>query len=94
VVHAGHRRAGQNRVVPLPPEFVVAQDGQEKQDCELAAAKRWLTAWGSHYPRRITLLGDDLYCHQPFCEAVRQQQMDFLLRLQTRFPRPAVRMGG
>ena len=24
------------------------------------------------------LLGDDLYCHQPFCEAVRQQQMDFL----------------
>jgi len=70
---------GQSRVVPLPPEFVVAQDGQEKQDCELAAAKRWLTAWGSHYaPRRITLLGDDLYCHQPFCEAVRQQQMDFL----------------
>ena len=42
----------------------------KKQDCELAAAKRWLTAWGSHYsPRRITLLGDDLYCHQPFCEA-------------------------
>ena len=23
-------------------------------------------------------VGDDLYCHQPFCEAVRQQQMDFL----------------
>ncbi len=70
---------GQSRVVPLPPEFVVAQDGQEKRDCELAAAKRWLTAWGNHYAsRRITLLGDDLYCHQPFCEVVRQQQMDFL----------------
>lgn len=70
---------GQNRVVPLPPEFVSAQDGQEKQDCELAAAKRWLTRWGGHYsPRGITLMGDDLYCHQPFCEAVRQQQMDFL----------------
>jgi hypothetical protein len=37
---------GQSRVVPLPPEFVSAQDGQEKQDCELAAAKRWLTTWG------------------------------------------------
>jgi len=23
-------------------------------------------------------LGDDLYCHQPFCETVKQQQMDFL----------------
>ena len=70
---------GQSRVVPLPPEFVSAQDGQEKQDCELAAAKRWLTTWGAHYaPRGITLLCDDLYCHQPFCEAVKQQQMDFL----------------
>ena len=71
---------GQSRVVPLPPELVVAQDGQEKQDCELAAAKRWLTAWGSHHaPRRITLSGaDDLYCYQPFCEAVLAQQMDFL----------------
>jgi hypothetical protein len=70
---------GQSRVIPLPPEFVVAQDGHEKQDCELAAAKRWLATWGSHYaPRGITLLGDDLYCHQPFCQAVRQQHMDFL----------------
>ena len=74
---------GQNRVVPLPPEFVSAQDGQEKQDCELAAAKRWLTRWGSHYsPRGITLMGDDLYCHQPFCEAVRQAN-GLPVRLQT-----------
>jgi hypothetical protein len=66
-------------VVPLPPEFVSVQDGQEKQDCELAAAKRWLTTWGAHYaPRRITLLGDDLYCHQPFCQNVLAEQMDFL----------------
>ena len=70
---------GLNRVVPLPPEFVRAQDGVEKQDCELAAAKRWLTQWGTHYaPRGITLLDDDLYCHQPFCEAVRAENMDFL----------------
>lgn len=70
---------GQSQVVPLPPEFVRVQDGVDKQDCELAAAKRWLTNWGAHYTRRgITVLGDDLYCHQPFCEAVRAQHMDFL----------------
>lgn len=70
---------GQSRVVPLPPEFVRVQDGVDKQDCELAAAKRWLTTWGAHYaPRGITVLGDDLYCHQPFCEAVRAQHLDFL----------------
>lgn len=60
---------GQSHVIPLPPEFVQSQDGAEKQDCELAAAKRWLIAWGNHYsPWNITILGDDLYCHQPFCE--------------------------
>ena len=70
---------GQSRVVPLPPEFVRIQDGVDKQDCELAAAKRWLSTWGAHYASRgITVLGDDLYCHQPFCEAVRAQHMDFL----------------
>jgi hypothetical protein len=29
-------------VLPLMPEFVVPQDGAEKQDCERNAAKRWL----------------------------------------------------
>jgi len=60
---------GQNRVVPLPPEFVSTPDGQEKQDCELAAAKRWLTRWV------MTCIATS---HFRFCEAVRQQQMDFL----------------
>ena len=38
---------GKSDVIPLPPEFVEPQDGHEKPDCELAAAKRWLTAWGA-----------------------------------------------
>jgi len=60
---------GQSDVIPLPPEFVRPQDGKEKQDCELNAAKRWLDAWGKQYsPWGITLLGDDIYCHQPLCE--------------------------
>ena len=67
-------------VIPLPPEFVYPQDGREKQDCELAAAKRWLNTWGSHYsPWGITLLGDDLYCHQPFCQAAINQGFQVLL---------------
>ena len=35
---------GHNMAVPLMPEFIVKQDGAEKQDCERNAAKRWLTA--------------------------------------------------
>ena len=70
---------GQETVVALPPQFVQAQDGHDKQDCELAASGRWLHQWGKHYAAwGITYLGDDLYCHQPHCERVLAQNADFL----------------
>ncbi|MBK7677505.1 MAG: hypothetical protein IPJ27_23710 [Candidatus Accumulibacter sp.] len=70
---------GQAKAIPLPPEVVQPHDGQDKQDCELAAAARWLARWGEHYrPWRITYLGDDLYCHPSHCLQVRAQQADFL----------------
>ena len=62
---------GQPRVIALEPEFVRPQDGVEKQDCELRAAARWLGRNAAHFGvSSVTLLGDDLYCHQPFCELV------------------------
>lgn len=62
---------GQRRVIALEPEFVRPQDGVEKQDCELRAAERWLQRNAVHFgASSVTLLGDDLYCHQPFCELV------------------------
>jgi hypothetical protein len=60
---------GQTRVIALEPEFVRPQDGVAKQDCELRAAERWLRRNAAHFGSvPVTLLGDDLYCHQPFCE--------------------------
>ncbi|TIN46579.1 MAG: hypothetical protein E5Y32_09710 [Mesorhizobium sp.] len=40
---------GHDKVIPLEPEFIVPQDGADKQDCENAAAKRWLAAHGHRY---------------------------------------------
>lgn len=69
----------QERVVPLPPQFIEPQDGHDKQDCELAASRRWLNQWAARYaPWGVTLLGDDLYCHQPFCEQVQAHGMNFI----------------
>ncbi len=66
-------------VVPLRPEFIVPQDGHAKQDCEVAAAKRWLVSQGEHYASgNDTLLGDDLYAHQPFCRQVLLHGYHFL----------------
>jgi hypothetical protein len=59
---------GQPQVIALRPEFITPQDGQSKQDCEINAAKRWLEQHSAQYQKTpSTLLGDDLYAHQPFC---------------------------
>jgi hypothetical protein len=70
---------GHAQVVPLRPEFITPQDGQEKQDCELNAAKRWLAAHAERYATgNDTLLGDDLYAHEPFCRQARLHGFHFL----------------
>lgn len=72
--------AGNPRVIPLEPAFVTPQDGHKKQDCENAAAKRWLAEYGARYAALgVTILGDDLYCKQPLCEAFLQQGLNFIL---------------
>jgi hypothetical protein len=59
---------GQPQAIALRPEFITPQDGHTKQDCEIVAAKRWLEKNGATYASlKATLLGDDIYSHQPFC---------------------------
>jgi hypothetical protein len=74
IVAPGHPQA-----IPLRPEFITPQDGHTKQDCEIAAAKRWLEDNSAQYaPLKATLLGDDLYCHQPFCRRTLLHGLDFI----------------
>jgi len=62
---------GRNCAIPLEPEFIVPQDGAEKQDCEARATYRWLAAHGPKYAHlKPIYLGDDLSSRQPTCEAV------------------------
>jgi hypothetical protein len=61
-------------VVPLEPEFIVPQDGHDKQDCESRAA-----GCGRRHARlKPIYLGDDLFSRQPVCEAVRAVGGHFL----------------
>ena len=69
-----------SRVIPLAPEFIVPQDGHDKQDGETAAAKRWLMTTAAHYrDQHVTVLGDDLYSRQPLCEQILAAGLNFLL---------------
>lgn len=69
----------QDAVIPLAPEFIQPQDGAAKQDYELAATKRWLASESHYLPVNTTILGDDLYCKQPFCQQLQQQGRHFIL---------------
>jgi hypothetical protein len=59
---------GHAQGIALPPEYIMPQDGHDKQDGERAAGKRWLAKYAKQVaPHGVPLLGDDLYRPQPFC---------------------------
>jgi len=69
----------QKQVINLSPEFIKKQDGHQKQDCENAAVKRWLKKNNQNkYGYPVTLLGDDLYSHEPVCELALKQGYNFI----------------
>lgn len=73
-------KSGSDKVISLAPEFVCPQDGHEKQDCEINASLRWLERQGSQFAALgTTVLGDDLYCHEPFCRALLDKRFEFIL---------------
>ena len=85
--HYGHQvllavlcAAGQPHVVCLEPEFITPQDGHEKQDCEQRAIKRWVERNARRFePWSVTVLADDLHCHQPTCKLLLKHKLHFIL---------------
>ncbi len=73
-------KPGQAQVLSLPPEFIVPQDGSEKQDCERVAAKRCLAQHHQHFSAdSVTYLGDDLYANQPLCQLIAETYHQFFI---------------
>jgi hypothetical protein len=71
---------GKAQVLVLEPASITPQNGKEKQDWELEAGKRWLETYGRFYAKQgSTILGDDLFCHQPFLLAVKSKYLHFIL---------------
>jgi hypothetical protein len=71
---------GQPHVLALEPEFIVPQDGHDKQDCEQQAIKRWVTRNAKRFePWEVTILTDDLHSHQPLCELLRESKFHFIM---------------
>lgn len=70
---------GNPQVLAQPPEFITPQDGIDKQDCERAASKRWVTQHAADYAAdNAILMGDDLYANPPLCEHILEHHLHFL----------------
>lgn len=72
----------QKEVIPLEASFIESQTDCEKQDCELNAAKRWITTyhqdWKTRLGKPLTIIGDDLYAHEPFCNLLIDNGLNFV----------------
>jgi hypothetical protein len=80
VVAATVTRAGSHAILPLDAEEVRNTDGQQKQDCELTAAKRLVNRLrAEHRQLSMCIVGDDLYGHEPFIQELRALRMSFVL---------------
>jgi len=62
---------GIKQVLPLMPEAILNEDGSNKQDCEINAAKRLVGHLQEDYPQLPFLFGGDgLYSKQPFIKQI------------------------
>jgi hypothetical protein len=69
----------QKQVLPVMPEPIQNSDGQQKQDCEINAAKRFVANLRKNHPRqKFIIAGDGLMSSQPMMELVRDHDMHSL----------------
>jgi hypothetical protein len=71
-----------SQVIPLAPEFIGNEDGRDKQDCEINAAKRLIARLRSCQQQLpFIIVADGLYSKQPFIQDLMRapQQLHFIL---------------
>jgi hypothetical protein len=67
-------------VIPLAPEPIQRQDGQEKNDCERNAARRWLRRFRQDHPHlKIMVVEDALSSNAPHIRDLRAAGCGFIL---------------
>ena len=71
------------KVIPLMQEFISNDDGEEKQDCEVNASKRWLDNFTNPTDKKLIILGDDLYSREPMIKKVLEQKHSYVFVAKT-----------
>lgn len=78
-LQGGIMHPGQSEVIPFMPEQICNEDGREKQDCEMNAAKRLIVRLHKDFPRlKFIIGGDALFSRQPLIEEVIEHGMHYI----------------
>lgn len=72
-------KARTSTIFPLPPEFIIPQDGDTKQDCEYKAFMRWFDRFAEYCKKLSPIyLGDDLYAKHDICCRILKEGGNFI----------------
>jgi hypothetical protein len=67
-------------VIPLPPEPIHRHDGQDKNDCERNAARRWVKRFRHDHPHlKVIVIEDALSSNAPHIRDLQAANLRFLL---------------
>ena len=70
----------QHCVIPLPPEAIIKEDGQSKNDCERNAAKRLLPRLRRHHPHlKLIVVEDGLASNGPHIRLLQELDLRYIL---------------
>jgi hypothetical protein len=79
VLQGGIVHPDQKQVIPFMPEQIRNEDGKDKQDCEINAAKRYIEKLKKTHPQLGLIIGgDSLFSKQPIIEEVLEKKWHFL----------------
>jgi hypothetical protein len=79
VLQGGIAHPDCSEIIPFMPEQIVNSDGMTKQDCEMNAAKRYISKLKKDFPRLGFLIGgDSLFSKQPIIKDVLTADMHYL----------------
>ena len=72
-----------SEVIPIAPEPIIKQDGENKNDCESNASKRFFNKFRQEYPNLpIIVLQDALYANAPHIRELNRHNLRYIIRVK------------
>lgn len=80
IVAAALVHPDQKVAYPLCPEPIMRSDGEEKNDCERNAVKRWVEDFRQEHPHlKTVILADGLSSNEPFISILEKHHLSYIL---------------